>query len=130
MRRALKFLLFLFAVAATAIAAAFAIHKCFQKKKLFFFRHLSLLRVKFNLFRVKYVWKNRYSFPFFEFYCTKNVNSQNATTSNKKKLQSMPLKESITLHREAKEFDNDGDDDEKNAMWLLCILLNQTTEFC
>lgn len=48
-------------------------------------RHLSVLRIKFNLFRLKYVWKKRYSFLFFKFYCTKNVNSQNATTSKNKK---------------------------------------------
>lgn len=37
-----------------------------------------------NLCRVKYVWKKRYSFLFFKLYCTKNVNSENATTSNDK----------------------------------------------
>lgn len=48
----------------------------------FFPRSFALFSLTHNLCRVKYVWKKRYSFLFFKLYCTKNVNSENATTSN------------------------------------------------
>lgn len=53
-----------------------------------FFTHLSpFFPYTHNLCRVKYVWKKRYSFLFFKFYCTKNVDSENAMTSNVKHIQ-------------------------------------------
>lgn len=68
---------------------------------------------------LKYVWKKRYSFLFFGFYCTKNVNSQNATTSKIYKACQCWKRALLCT-----------DTHSRDAMWLLCILLNQTTEFC
>lgn len=90
----------------TAISCALHI----RSLRLFFPRSFALFSLTHNLCRVKYVWKKRYSFLFFKLYCTKNVNSENATTSNDQHTDTQTHKRCTLRHM-------------KSAMWLIIIYI-------